>query len=812
MKKTKLLIYLCALIMVFNVAGIKVAATTETNDIIVDSYSVSKSTIYEGTEFTLTVNLKKIGSGTITGTPTLGINPGSFILKDKGSVISINPANLNAGGKETITLPLKCSGTNNVIELIFNYVDGGDSKSSVNKITIDMVKASNNSNENTTTNTKKYNPELQVTNQDIPTARAGSVLNLSLELQNISSHTAKDITVEFIPSKEDGFLYETNKMSMVHKIKQLKAKEKTNLEYSLTILNDSKAKTYTGQLKYTYYNLYGDLKEKTQDIYIKVKKGFPDVNLEIDKIETLPKIIYSGSEAQLSFLVNNNAGLSSVKDIEVSLQGLSGEGFTIANGVNSNKISILPPDSPGKKVTFNLYAADKMTKGSYPIKVKLKYQDNLNNEQIVEKEIYLKVEQKKSNIAIENIKAPSGTITGTNKFKVSFDLVNTSDIDTKDLTVTVKPDEGIVPVSQSVQVLKLLKTGTTKKLEFEFQPTAEAKTKNHLINIEVKGSNEEALTTINQYVGVYVKENDKATNSKPNIIIDSYATEPTIVKAGENFKLNISFNNTHKNKKVQNVKVYLTAEENTSNSNNNNSNDKSGSVFTPVNSSNTFFIDEISPKQSVNKQLTLYTIPYAAAKTHTIKVNLEYEDDKANQYKATELVSVPVIQSSSFITSDINIPEAMSVNQPHTVSLEISNTGKTTLDNFTVAIEGFGSKNSKGYLGNLQSGKTTYHDIELWPTQEGEVKGNLIFSYTKPDGKTEEVKKEIHTMATADIMPEEGEFVDENGEMINIENEINAPKSKMSITMIAGIIGVGLIILIVIIRVIKKKKDMIDDE
>lgn len=913
MKKSKLLIYLCTLIITFSI-GMPIKAA-DANDIIVDAYSVDKSTISEGTEFNLTFSLKKISGGAISDA-TLSINPGSFTLKNTGSVISINPANLNAGQKETITLPLKCSGVQNTIELTLNYKEGGTSKQAVNSITIDMIKPSVDASPSTPTNTQKYNPDLSVVNQTMPAVTAGSKLNLELELQNLSTHRAKTISVELVPPSGD-FYYESNTMSMINHIKEIKSKGKVKLNYSLNVLSATKAKTYIFQLRYKYFNAYGDEKSKTQDIHIKVKKGVPDIKLAIADIKTTEETLYAGEETTLSFLVNNNAGIASVKHIEASLQGLSQEGFSIVNGVNSQTIYNLSPATEGKMVTFNLYASEKMTTGNYPLKVRLKYQDSQNNEQTIEEEVYIRVAKKKdaslevmnittvpsvidagkegqmsfvvknttqetmknvkvqlkglsaesinlveginsqmiteltpqkaeekvvfniyaseklgkgsypltihlayqdaqnvertlerevfvrvdlkkADIIIKNVNAPKSPISDTKTFNVSFDLVNQSKIEAKDLTVSVKSADSIVPVSQNVQLVKSLAPGAGKKLSFKLQATSDAKTKNHLLNIEIKGKDEQSFTTINQYVGIYV--NKDQTTGKPNIIVDSYATTPTIVNAGQNFELNISLNNTHKTKKVQNVKVFLTAEDNTAKDSS-----KSGSVFTPVNSSNTFFIDEILPKESMAKKLTLYTIPYAPAKTHTIKVNLEYEDDKGVAYTATELISVPVIQTSSFITSDINIPETMTVEQPHSLNLEISNTGKTTLDNFTVLVEGFGASNTRGYIGNLESGRTTYHKVDVWPLEAGKVSGNIIFTYTKPNGAVEEVKKEITTTAEAIVAVSADGMMDEEGNMMSVE-PLGA-KGGLSPILIILIVGViGAVATVIVVRRIKKKR------
>lgn len=885
--------------------------TAADNEVIVESYSTSKDTIAEGTEFNLDITFKNLTGADITNA-SLNINPGSFILKNTGSVIQVDI--IPATGTKKIRLPLKCTGTNNVIQLTLNYNSG---KTSVNNITIDMIKPDTNPSPTTPTNTQKYNPELTVMNQTMPTVTAGSKLNLKLEVENLSTHRAKNISVELVPPS-DGFYYESTNMSMINYIKELKSKGKATLDYSLLVQSGTKAKTYMFQLRYKYQNAYGDDKTKTQDIYVKVKQGIPDIKLGINQIKTLPENVYPGQETELSFMVNNNSGMSYVKSIEASLKGLSQTGFSINSGVNSQTINNLSPAIDGKLITFKIHASEKMEAGNHPLTVVLKYQDSQNNTQTLEKEIYIKVNKKNeapleilnivtvptvmdsgkegkfqftiksksstdinnvkvslkglsaqginlvegvnnqtipslkanstknlafqiytadnlakgsypltikltykdahqveqtlerevyirvdkkiADIAIEKVVAP-GSVTNDQTFGVSFNLVNRSSIAAKDITVTVKPTDQIVPVSQNVHTISSLPAGGSKKLNFNFQATAEATTKSYMLNIEVKGKNENELATINQYVGVYVDKGNAL--GKPNIIVDSYETVPTIVNAGKNFELNISLNNTHKSKKVQNIKVFLTAqEENTAKDSS-----KTGSVFTPVNSSNTFFIDDIAPKTSVSKKLTLYTIPYASAKTHTIKVNLEYEDEKGTAYTATELISVPVIQESSFITSDINIPETMVVKQPHSLNLEISNTGKTTLDNFTVLVEGFGASNTRGYIGNLTSGSTTYHKVDVWPLEEGEAKGAIIFTYTKPDGEVEKVRKEITTKATGDAITTSGESLE--GYMnqgTDVEAGIGLSGGGFSFVKIVIIAIVIIVVLIVVVRIIKKKK------
>lgn len=152
--------------------------------------------------------------------------------------------------------------------------------------------------------------------------------------------------------------------------------------------------------------------------------------------------------------------------------------------------------------------------------------------------------------------------------------------------------------------LKSLTLTSQADYKFTFAPTGNASSRNYTIEIKVEykiGSKEYSFT---QYAGANVtnpkkdeEDDDDKKESKPKIIVSDYKCDPVIVMAGKNFDLTMTFLNTHYQKTVKNVKMYLTMVEETSSEN-----DKSGNVFTPVNSSNTFYYDSIAPKKTVRKQ------------------------------------------------------------------------------------------------------------------------------------------------------------------------------------------------------------------
>lgn len=815
MKKARLLIYLCALLVCTVAGGIDVsAATTTTNDIIVSNYTVSKSNITYGDEFDLTVTFEK---GGIAPTNTkMQIDPGSFIVKN-GSLLR------DVSGRTTEVIRLKCNGTSsNKVTLTFNETVGVNINQSVNTITIDVMQASSDSS-STPTDTKKYAPKLAIVNETVPSTMAGNNLELDLEVKNTGSYTAKDIVVEFVPPTDENFKYEINTISLVDKVAKLKKEETAKMSYAILVKSSTPPKTYKCTVKYTYSNLYGDVTKDEQDIYIKVTKGYPAIDLAVTDITTTPAVVNAGEEVNLSLKVNNNAGMKSVSKVTLSLEGLAKDGtsgFSITNGINSKDILNLSPQEEGNDVTFSLLAGSALKKGSYPLTVVLKYLDTEHQEQELKKEIYLNVQNendKSADITIQNVVAPSSIIKYGKTFEVGFDVLNTGEADLRDVVITATGvDKTImVPMTQNVQVVESLAVGATEHLTFRFQATDLAKTMNYLINVEVKGKgdNDKETPTFSQYIGVSVEgkpeEDENKSTSKPIIIISDFVIDPKIVNAGENFDVKLTFMNTHRDKKISNIKVSFSAEKTQ-----NTDTQKVGSVFTPVDTSSTFHIEEIGPKQTVDHEVTFFTIPSAAAKVHNLDITFYYEYEGADGTILTETlydaVRATVVQPSRFITSDINVPESVFVQEPVNISLEVSNTGKTTLDNFTIAVEGFGSSNSRQYLGNLEPGQTTYYDVDIFAEQPGEVTGNLVFSYTKPDGSDQIDKKEIKTMAQEMQMPSAEEMEAGNfGPPMPEEKKSN----KMLYIIGGSITGVIiLIIIIVIIRKRKKKKELSFDE
>ncbi|MBR2851225.1 MAG: hypothetical protein IKB91_02395, partial [Anaerotignum sp.] len=237
--------------------------------------------------------------------------------------------------------------------------------------------------------------------------------------------------------------------------------------------------------------------------------------------------------------------------------------------------------------------------------------------------------------------------------------------------------------------------------------------------------------------------------------------DPLIVMAGEEFDLNLTLLNTHKEKTVSNIKMFLTLAEETSSSS-----EKSGNIFTPVNSSNTFYFDSIPPKGTVEKALRLYVVPEAQPKTYTLTVNFEYEDGKGQEYTATELLGINVKQVTELQIDDFSVPEMVEQYQPVTVAFSYYNTGKVALSNLMIKVEGdVDCQNKSNYIGNMDSGESDYFETTFSPINIGEVPVSIVITYEDPSGETIEQRRDLLLNVMEPYIPEDMEGMEEDPPM-----------------------------------------------
>lgn len=588
--------------------------------------------------------------------------------------------------------------------------------------------------------------------------------------------------------------------------------------FSIQIANDAKPGTYPINTK---ISLNG-VDQRTVTTYLRIEydpTSKARVNLSNITIIPQKESFSPGEEVIAGFSVKNPSDVP-VYNVDLILTGMSPDGFTLTKNFNTKTIETLMPGEE-RRFTFSLKAGEKAKEGNYEFKVTLNYPtaQDLEKSQKVEKSFFLTlkgVSDKTSSVVIENLVNPTKTLTPGHSAKISFDVVNKGNDEAKRIVVKASVEgSGLVSKSVTQYFIEKLLPGEKKNYSLEFLATPASITQNYPVNIKLEyfdntlqGENSAKITE--QFTGIFVSNPEKDSEaegkdkkkSTPKLIISKYVFEPKLPEAGKEFSMKLEFRNTA-DKPVKNIKISLTSPESTG---------KEGvpptNIFTPVDSSNTFFIKNIPPNGKVEKEIRLYTVPDATAKTYNVICAFEYEDTENNELKASEEVGIPVVQTSKLEVGEIQYQQSFNVGEGTPVSVVFYNTGKVTLYNMMVRFVGDGLdvQNGTYYVGKFLEGSTENYDVMVNAFEPGEKEGTIIFSYEDSTGKKQEVKKDLKFQVN-EAPPMDPNM---NGEM-PMEPQNQSFKDKFMNLLKKWYFWVGLVAIIaaitIIVKRIKRKKE-----
>lgn len=323
--------------------------------------------------------------------------------------------------------------------------------------------------------------------------------------------------------------------------------------------------------------------------------------------------------------------------------------------------------------------------------------------------------------------------------------------------------------------------GNDIKVKFDYNYQGEDKTQEEVINLPLP------------------REDIGASGKTPWVIIKKYTLSSAQILAGNTVNLSLFVENTNDkdvyNAKVSIVDVQLKDDE------------KGDTVFSPVDSSNTFYIDKIPGKTTVQRDIALYVDPNAQAKTYNVPIEIVYEHSNGKDNKVDERINIPVTQDCKFEILSTEIPKTASVGMPVPIAAEFVNVGKVDLTNFMVNLEGeFPKENGTYYIGNLEKGMSDYYQAMAIPEEEGDLKGAIVFSYT--DNNNQEVRVEEPFTIKVESAPEPSpDEMGMEGEMM--PDGPGGPgggfMSKLKNNWLATLLGIVILAQIVFIWRMKKK-------
>ena len=664
---------------------------------------------------------------------------------------------------------------------------------------------------------EKVKPVLQILGTETHRIYSQKENTITFSLNNTSRFTANEVRISPDITAEKAVAGVRILSTLLEPTNQVIGPDAAR-EYQIRVVADESAKEgiYPIYLNVTYKNNAGDSFQTTLLLYYEVRKD----ETKLEKVEITDDNFFAlkpeaDKELTFQYKIKNDTDYQ-VRNVKTKIEGLPAE-FTLKSASDTVIIGNIMP-LIAKPAEFTYYLKADIAAGSYPFTVTYEY-ENRDGQRIVR--------QAKYNVFI----SPSETGKATGKltysgfsypnsvaqdqaFPISFKITNTGDKDIKELSVKMADNNVFLPKTPSVVKFSDLKQGDSQTYSVTVIGTGDSlKDRNSPITFEISYKTSTAkdaqAITDTQVIGVYLdakeEEKDKEKNL-PKIILDSYKVEPTIVQASQQFELNMVFRNTNRTKDIYNVKAFLTFDIATGKES------VQQNVFSPVNSSNTFYIDHIGPNQTVSRTFTMYVVPDAAPKTYMVNVNFEYEDKDGKAITAKELVGIPVMQTTKVETSELTLPTSATLNQEVSANFNIYNTGKAKVYNVMINVEGkgFTADPNNQYIGSFDVGQSNAYEGYLRFSEPGEQKGKFIVSYDDQNGEKFTIEKEFNVMVEeAPMMPD----MDPNMPGMDGEGMMPDETAQGGLPwgmIIGGAVGVLVVggIVIGILRKRKHKKEM----
>ena len=343
------------------------------------------------------------------------------------------------------------------------------------------------------------------------------------------------------------------------------------------------------------------------------------------------------------------------------------------------------------------------------------------------------------NFVVENVTFNPAVTEGVTETTATIHLKNISDAKANNVVTTLSGTEIGSTGSKNISVRDLTNTkqlytvNGQQKVAVEYQLSLNKDRKNNemLFTITYNGQERPQEVLLNMPLPL----NESVNGREPKVIIKQYKVNPTKVLAGNNVTLSLYIENTN-SLPVNNVSIQLDVPTETSSTGGSVS---GGTVFSPVNSSNTFYLDRIEGKEVAVKNINMYVDPNASAKTYIVPVNISYEGTDGTKYTAGDNVNIPVGQESKVDIISTNVQSHGNVGEPLSIAMEFVNIGKVNLTNFKVSLDGDipGKGENVYYIGNFNVGDTDEYSAMIYPENEGILAGNIRISYI--DGDNQEV-------------------------------------------------------------------------
>lgn len=596
-------------------------------------------------------------------------------------------------------------------------------------------------------------PIIQITDPLLIEIEAGSSRTVEFTLANLTTHTATSVVTTVDLREAQGVTGVFTDRSS--NIPSMGNRNQRTLTYEISVNENAEEDFHTIVFTHSFLNDQNQQHSDTSRVIVRVVNR-DEGRVLLRDIASSVSSVPPGGDFDITAVIHNEAN-QAVRDVSLTItEGMASDGVFLR--ASTNVVNIADMRAGGSEnISIGFTASQRARRGAYPLTLQLAFTDRSGERQTRDYRFFVNVggadRENVSEVIITDITYPRGNVAVGQVFEMTVTLRNTSSYTARNIRVDAAPGPGgegaIVPRTTSIAQITQLEPDEVRQLSFSFAPTAASRSQNYVIGFtlsyetgreDTEGGDE--VITFTQYQGVNIfnpdEDEDERGVSIPRIIVSDFRSDPMIVHAGQEFDLEITFLNTS-NRAVRNIRINLSVEEGEVTQ----GNERRGSVFTPVGRSNTFFIDRIEPRSEVTEHIRYFTLPDAPPRNYVINVDFDYEDDDNNRFEARESIGINVAQVTRFATSEIFMPEFTQAFSPIFLSFEIYNTGRVTLSNLMIRIEGdgFSANQSSVFYGSLSPGSMDFYDNVITPMESGLQEVAIVITFEDDSGQQIEERR-----------------------------------------------------------------------
>lgn len=532
----------------------------------------------------------------------------------------------------------------------------------------------------------------------------------------------------------------------------------------------------------------------------------------------------------------DNIGDGKAYDVVITYDGFSDDGLLPGTNGTTKKLGAFNPDTE-KSYTFPIKVAKNAVTGAKKLSISVSYKKTKDAAECVTEteSFYIQVEGKAKEEA-SPVKAPKLLISNVvqspaspragKELTLAFDVKNIGTKNAKNVMITpgnLSNTTFTLLDNDPYIFMKNLSVGDVKTVTMHLKASKEIEAGLNAIEFAVSFKDKDGADFTDAFKlyikNVKGKEKEKEdTSGVPKLIIERYTTGKDNVTAGKEFNFAFDVKNTHKKLSANNIKVTITSDE--------------AGTFSVAKGSNSFYISSIKANGSFHKEIPMKVKADSTTKAYPLKVEFEYEfagmqkpkDTLTSGLTVSETLNIQVVEDSRPSLTNVmpGVYGELINGETNSVSFEFTNRGKSPLYNVEVKISGdFSSIQESYFIGNVEAGSGTSHEMEIIPNCEGTGTGIMTVTYEDSNGKEGKIEQEF----TGEVMPgmmdgmDGMDGINMDGDGMNMDGNMEGDTAKKAIVSVPVFIVIQVVVFILAIVITRKcvikrwrKRKMLEEE